>query len=186
VTTPRFVGGGAEGGPRRRPTIQSSSISFDTNDRYFFATSFATFSRICFIEIAVKLACAKQHCAPYLAALGLLLNRAPLHAGPETVVSPDFVEHAYSAFRGLDWADPQLLELQSLFLRAARVVGDRSLDVPMPLRELIASKVENSGVPPLRTAKIRGLVPVGRADRASLYDEPLPPGLVLGLDAAGH
>jgi hypothetical protein len=28
-----------------QPTIQSSSISFDTNDRYFFATSFATFSR---------------------------------------------------------------------------------------------------------------------------------------------
>ena len=29
----------------------------------------------------------KQHCAPYLAALGLLLNRAPLYAGPETVVA---------------------------------------------------------------------------------------------------
>jgi hypothetical protein len=140
----------------------------------------------CFIEIAVKLARAKQHCAPYLAALGLLLNRAPLHAGPETVISPDFVEHAYSAFRGLDWADPQLLELQILFLRAARVVGDRTLDVPMPLRQLIASKMENSGMHPLQTAKIRGFVPVGRSDRASLYDEPLPPGLVLGQDGVGR
>jgi molecular chaperone DnaK (HSP70) len=139
-----------------------------------------------FIDIAVKLARAKQHCAPYLAALGLLLNRAPLYAGPETVVSPDFVEHAYFAFQGFDWADPQLLELQTLFLRAARVVGDRSLDVPMPLRELIASKMENSGVPPLQTAKIRGFVPVGRSDRASLYDESLPPGLVLGQDDAGR
>ena len=35
---------------------------------------------------ALQLAEAKQHCAPYLAALGLLLNRAPLYAGPETVV----------------------------------------------------------------------------------------------------
>jgi hypothetical protein len=139
-----------------------------------------------FIDIAVKLARAKQHCAPYLAALGLLLNRTPLHAGPETVVSPDFVEHAYSAFRGFDWADPQLLELQTLFLRAARVVGDRSLDVPMPLRDLIASKMENSGVPPLQTTKIRGFVPVGRSDRASLYDESLPPGLVLGRDDASR
>jgi hypothetical protein len=138
-----------------------------------------------FIDIAVKLARAKQHCAPYLAALGLLLNRAPLYAGPETVVSPNFVEHAYSAFRGFDWADPQLPELETLFLRAARVVGDRSLDVPTSIRDLIANKMENSGTPPLQTAKIRGFVPVGRSDRASLYDESLPPGLVLGQDDAG-
>ncbi len=138
-----------------------------------------------FIDIAVTLARAKRHCAPYLAALGLLLNRAPLHAGPENVVSPELVEHAYSAFRGFDWADPELLELQTLFLRAARVVGDRSLDVPMPLRELIAAKMEKSGVAPLQTAKIRGFVPVGRSDRASLYDESLPPGLVLNQNDAG-
>ena len=133
-----------------------------------------------FIDIAVTLARAKRHCAPYLTALGLLLNRAPLHAGPETVVSPDLVEHVYSAFQHFDWAEPELLELQTLFLRAARVVGDRSLDVPKPLRDLIAAKMENSGVPPLRTAKIRGFMSVGRSERASLYDEPLPPGLVLG------
>ena len=135
-----------------------------------------------FIDVATTLARAKQHCAPYFVALGLLLNRAPLYAGPETVVSPDLVEQAYSAFRGFDWAEPELLELQTLFLRAARVVGDRSLDVPVRLRHLIADKMEKSGVPPLRTAKIRGFVPAGRSDRASQYDEPLPPGLVLSTD----
>ena len=142
----------------------------------------------CFIDIAMTLARAKRHCAPYLAALGLLLNRTPLHAGPETVVSPDLVEHAYSAFRGFDWTAPELLDLQTLFLRAARVVDDRSLDLPMPLRGLIAAKLEKSGVPPLQTARIRGFVPVRRSDRASLYDESLPPGLVLGTghdDAGG-
>ncbi len=130
-----------------------------------------------FIDTAVSLTRAKRHCAPYLAALGLLLNRAPLYGGPETVVSPDFVEHAYSAFRGFDWTEPELLELQTLFLRAARVVGDRSLDLPLRLRGLVAGKLEKSGVAPLRTAKIREFVPVGRSDRASLYDESLPPGL---------
>jgi DNA-K related protein len=142
-----------------------------------------------FIDVAVTLARAKGHCAPYLAALGLLLNRAPLHAGPETVVSPDLVEHAYSAFQGFDWAEPELVELQTLFLRAARVIGDRSLDLSMPMRELIARKMENTGVPPQRTAAIRGFVPVGRFDRASLYDESLPPGLILGTgedDAGEH
>ena len=71
-----------------------------------------------FLDIAVTLARAKRHCAPYLAALGLLLNRTPLYAGPETVVSPDLVERAYSAFQDFDWTNPELLDLQNLFLRA--------------------------------------------------------------------
>jgi hypothetical protein len=62
----------------------------------------------CFIDIAVALARAKQHCVPYLAALGFLLNRTPLYAGPETVVSPDLVEHAYLAFYGFDWTKPDV------------------------------------------------------------------------------
>jgi DNA-K related protein len=122
----------------------------------------------------------KRHCAPYLAALGFLLNRTPLYAGPETVVSPEFVEQAYLAFHRFDWNTPELLDLQSLFLRAARVVDDRRLDVPVALRGQIASKMEKSGVPALQTAIIRGFIPVGRSDRASLYDESLPPGLILG------
>jgi molecular chaperone DnaK (HSP70) len=135
-----------------------------------------------FIDSAVSLTRTKQHSTPYLAALGLLLNRAPLYGGPETVVPPDFVADAYSAFQGFDWTEPGLLELQTLFLRAARVVGDRSLDLPVALRGRIAGKLEKSGVPQLRTAKIREFVPVGRSDRASLFDEALPPGLVLGSD----
>ena len=139
-----------------------------------------------FIDVAATLARTKRQAAPYFAALGLLLNRAPLYAGPETVVSPDLVEHAYSVFRGFDWAEPELLELQTLFLRAARVVGDRGLDVAVRLRHQIADKLEKSGVPQLRTAKIRGFVPAGRSDAVSLYDEPLPPGLVLGTDLAAR
>jgi hypothetical protein len=77
----------------------------------------------CFLDVAVALARAKRHCAPYLAALGLLLNRTPLYAGPETVVSPDLVERAYSAFQDFDWTNPELVDLQNLFLRAARVVA---------------------------------------------------------------
>jgi hypothetical protein len=133
----------------------------------------------CFCDIASTLARAKRHCAPYLAGLGLLLNRTPLYAGPETVVSPDLVEHAYGAFQGFDWTAPELLDVQILFLRAARVVDDRSLDLPVSLRGLIASKLEKSGVPAMQTAKIKGFVPIGRSDRTSLYDDSLPPGLIL-------
>jgi hypothetical protein len=125
---------------------------------------------------------AKQHCAPQLAALGLLLNRAPLYAGPETVVAAEFVARAYAAFQDFDWAEPELMECCNLFLRAARVVNDRNLDVPKPLRSQIARKLESAGVAPIRTATIKGFTPVGRIDRTTLYGEPLPSGLVLGAD----
>ena len=55
----------------------------------------------------------------------------------------------------------------------------RDRDLPKPLRGLIAGKLEKSGVPALQTAKIKGFVPIGRSDRASLYDDSLPPGLLL-------
>jgi hypothetical protein len=125
----------------------------------------------------------KQHCAPHLAALGLLLNRAPFYAGPERVVPPDMVARTYAAFRDFDWSEPELLELHNLFLRAARVVGDRTLDVPKSLRGQIAAKLEAAGVAPQRTGAVRSFAPVGRTERASLYGEALPPGLVLGGDA---
>ena len=54
--------------------------------------------------------------------------------------------------------------------------------MPKPLRTLIADKLEKSGVLPLQTAKIRGFMPIGRSDVASMYDKSLPPGLVLGSD----
>jgi hypothetical protein len=122
----------------------------------------------------------KQHCAPYLAALGLLLNRVPLYGGPETVVPPEYVARAYAAFKDFDWAEPELLELHNLFLRAARVVDDRNLDVPKSLRNQIAHKLEDAGVTPMRTATIRAFTPVGGADRTAVYGEALPAGLVLG------
>jgi molecular chaperone DnaK (HSP70) len=136
-----------------------------------------------FVDLAVDLAGAGKHCAPYLAALGLLLNRAPLYAGPETVVSPDLVERAYEAFERFDWKHPELAELQTLFLRAARVVDNRSLDVPKPLRKRIANKLEKAGVPPLKTAKVREAMPIERSERLGLYGEALPPGLMLGSGA---
>jgi len=132
-----------------------------------------------FIDTASDLAGEKKHCAPYVAALGHILSRAPLYAGPETVVSPDLVERAYETFRGFDWGAPELAELQTLFLRAARVVGNRSFDLPKALRYRIAAKLENVGVTPQKTAKLKEFVPVGGPERISLHDESLPPGLIL-------
>ncbi|VTZ49598.1 conserved hypothetical protein [Methylocella tundrae] len=135
-----------------------------------------------FIETAVELASQKKHCAPYLAALGLLLNRAPLYGGPETIASPALVEKAYEAFRRFDWSDPEFAEAQALFQRAARALDDRRLDAPAPLRNKIADKLEKCGVAAVKTGRLRNVVPVERAERLSFYGEAVPPGLILSSD----
>ncbi len=127
----------------------------------------------------VEAAADKGHVAPYLAALGLLLNRTPFYAGPESVVPPSLVETAYEALRKLDWSAPDLNEAQTLFLRAARVVDDRRLDLPPSLRNQIADKLVKSGVAPVKAERVRRFVPLERAERMSLYGEALPAGLTL-------
>jgi uncharacterized protein YbjT (DUF2867 family) len=115
-----------------------------------------------------------------LVSLGLVLNRSPLYAQTEDVLPPEAVEQAFTALRHLDWTEPELVEMQTLFLRAARVIDDPALDVPKALREKIATKLERSGVTPLRVERIRRFAPVERTDRAGLFGESLPPGLRLG------
>ncbi|MFO1155080.1 MAG: Hsp70 family protein [Rhodospirillales bacterium] len=133
-----------------------------------------------FVSAAAELAHRGGHAAPYLAALGLLLTRAPLYAGPETVVSPKLVDLAYDTLFRLDWAPAEAAELHALFLKAARVVDNRSLDVAPKLRGRIADKLEKMGVPPLKTAKLRAFMPVTASERPGLFAERLPPGLILG------
>jgi hypothetical protein len=118
------------------------------------------------------------YAAPYLVALGQLLNRTPLYAGPETVVAPEQVAMAFASLEHLDWSKSP--ELAELFLRAARVTANRSLDLPRALRRQIASQLEVAGVAPLKIARIEGYVPIDRSERVSLFGESLPPGLILG------
>ena len=134
---------------------------------------------VLFIDTAAALARENKHCAPYLAALGQLLSRAPVYAGPETVISPDLVERAYEIFRSFDWSTPELADMATLFLRAARVIDHRSFDLPKALRHRIAAKLENIGVAPQKTAKLKEFVPIAGPERISLHDESLPPGLIL-------
>ena len=121
----------------------------------------------------------KQHAAPYLVALGLLLNRAPLYAGREFVLPAALVDKAYGELSGFDWAEPALVEIQTLFLRAACIVDDPKIDLPKSLRDKIVSKLQKAGVSPAKVVRLRSYVPVAAADRANLFGESLPPGLVI-------
>lgn len=132
-----------------------------------------------FLETAEELVDAGQHAAPYFNALGLLLNRTPLRAGPETVLPTDLVERAFQSFGHLDWSESHFAELRTLFLRAARRTDSRHLDVPRSLAERIASKLEKCGVSSARAGSLRSYRPLEAADQSSLVGESLPPGLVL-------
>jgi molecular chaperone DnaK (HSP70) len=130
-----------------------------------------------FLDRTKTLADQGGYSAAYLVALGMLLNRTPLYAGPETVVPPDEVAKAFNRFETLDWAaHPGLIEL---FLRAARVTNNRSLDLPRALRHEIVRRLEKAGTPPIKIIRIERFVPIERSERASLFGESLPPGLTL-------
>jgi molecular chaperone DnaK (HSP70) len=133
-----------------------------------------------FLQTARELALKKQHAAPYLVALGLLLNRSPLYAGPAFVMPPIHVEKAYDALSDLDWTDSNLVEIHTLFLRAGRVVNHPKIDLPKSLRDRIAAQLQKAAVAPSKVARLRSFVPIVLADRANLFGESLPPGLVIG------
>jgi hypothetical protein len=130
-----------------------------------------------FLEAARNLAENKQYCSPILSRSDS--STTPLRGSGERHPM-DSVERAYGAVP--NWDEPELAEIQTLFLRATRVIDNRDLDLPRSLRERIASKLEKSGVATLKVERIRRFVPVERADRAGFFGESLPPGLVLGAE----
>jgi len=132
-----------------------------------------------FLQRVGELVAARGYCAPYLTALGLLLNRTPLSAGSENVVPAVQVEHAFATLSDLDWTESGLAEIETLFLRAGRIADNPSVDLPKSLREKIAFKLEKSGFAPARVRRLRIFVPIVGADRASLFGESLPPGLLI-------
>ena len=117
---------------------------------------------------------------PYLVSLGRLLSRAPMYGGAESVLPPGLVEQAFHVLREHDWSKQEWSEAQTLFLRAARIVEDRALDLPRNVRGEIVNQLRKSGLPGPKLAPLESYVRIQQADRASLFGESLPAGLVLG------
>ena len=129
------------------------------------------------VHLFLARAVTSSYPAPYFVALGQLLNRTPLYAGPEAVVPPELVARAFDALQALDWKSSP--ELPELFLRAARVTDHRTHDLPRPLRKEIVRMLEQAGVPAFKVSRVEQFIPLERAEQVSLYGESLPPGLLL-------
>jgi len=128
---------------------------------------------------SVALVQANGHAGPWFMALTSLLGRIPLYAGPENALPPESVAEVFEATRDLDWSSDSALGLQSLFLRAARLTGDRQLDLPRPLTKEITSKLSHAGVDSVKLTPLKAVVPLAAADRAHLFGESLPTGISL-------
>ncbi len=117
--------------------------------------------------------------AVLLDGFGNLLSRFLFGANEECIMPPDTVEQLFDRLRKLDWKDGRYAQTVGLFLRAARVVDDRSLNLPRRSAGKIVSKLEKSGVPENRLLPLRDFVPITKVERASSFGESLPPGLLL-------
>lgn len=113
------------------------------------------------------------------AGLSGLLSRVLFNAGEDRVMSPDCVVSLFGRVAKLDWKESRNAELVPLFLRASRLLDDRSLNVPSRVGRKIVSKLEKSGVAAARLLPLRDFVPVSREEKAKGFGEGLPLGLLL-------
>jgi molecular chaperone DnaK (HSP70) len=133
-----------------------------------------------FLARGVEVARGGGHAGPFFMALGSLLNRTPLYAGPEAVLPAELVAEVFEALRELDWSAGSAAELPGMFLKAGRLTGDRQLDLPAPLGRQIAAKLTTAGVSPVKLAPLREVIAVAASDRSRIFGESLPPGISLG------
>jgi molecular chaperone DnaK (HSP70) len=116
---------------------------------------------------------------PYAWALGRLLARLPLYAGPDAVLPPGEVEALFAAFVPLDWRDPAFAPLSPLFAQAARRTDERDVDLAGESRRQLLQKMRDAGAHPDQLRVVRETVPVEYAEREKQFGESLPAGLIL-------
>jgi len=119
------------------------------------------------------------HKAPLAWALGRLLTRTPLYAGPDAILPPRIVEELFARVCGLDWTDPAHEDFSGVFAQSARRTDQRDVDVSAEVRGEILRKMEQSRARPEQLRPVREFVPVGEEDRVRQFRESLPSGLVL-------
>lgn len=115
----------------------------------------------------------------YWKGLGRLLSRLLIHAGPEQILTPDLVEELFDKLDTTDPGESIRPEAGAAWLRAARLTGLRSIDVPKDTRHRIDDLLRKWDIPDMRRRVLHDTVPLASADRTGLLGEAPPPGLSL-------
>ena len=115
----------------------------------------------------------------YWKALGRLLSRLLVHAGPDQVLTPDLVEELFDQLGEIDPGESIRPEAGAAWIRAARMTGLRSIDVPKDCRTRIDSLLGRWEITDVRRRVLHETIPLASADRTGLLGEAPPPGLTL-------
>lgn len=112
-------------------------------------------------------------------ALARLLGRIPLYTSAEAVVPPAVVEDCFARVEALDWGEPALRPLATVFAAACRRTDERLLDIDDALRPRVIAKLKQAGAKDEQIASVQEHRELSATDRNELFGEQLPAGLRL-------
>jgi molecular chaperone DnaK (HSP70) len=110
-------------------------------------------------------------------ALGRLGARVPFHASAHCVVPIDTAAAWLDALLALDWK--RVDGAAAAAANIARLSGDRARDLPPPLREQVAARLEAMHAPAAWVQRLREVVELDEAGERAVFGESLPVGLKL-------
>lgn len=105
--------------------------------------------------------------------------RIQLYAGQDAVVPPADIEAWFEKLSELDWR-ARADAFSKLWLHAARVTGELDFDVREDVRDKIYKRLRNCGISEDVLLPLRMHVDEEASDRAELFGEVLPVGLIMG------
>jgi molecular chaperone DnaK (HSP70) len=110
-------------------------------------------------------------------AVGRIGARRPFYGSAHGVVPADVATRWLNAILAQDWKklEPAVFAAAQI----ARVTGDRSRDLPLPVREAVVRRLEAANAPPTWVDMVRELVTLDNADTGRVFGESLPAGLKL-------
>ncbi|HTI18881.1 MAG TPA: Hsp70 family protein [Trinickia sp.] len=110
-------------------------------------------------------------------AIGRIGTRRPFYGSAHGVVPAEVATRWLDAILALDWKKVEPAVFAAV--QISRVTGDRSRDLPAPIRETVARRLEAVHAPPRWAQMVREAVAFDEADSVRVFGEALPAGLKL-------
>ncbi|MDN7180586.1 hsp70 family protein [Caballeronia sp. SEWSISQ10-4 2] len=110
-------------------------------------------------------------------AVGRIGARRPFYGSAHGVVPADVATRWLDAIFALDWRKVEPAVFAAV--QISRMTGDRSRDLPLPVRETVARRLEAANAPPAWMEMVREVVALDNADTGLVFGESLPAGLKL-------
>ncbi|CAB3787820.1 Hsp70 family protein [Pararobbsia alpina] len=110
-------------------------------------------------------------------AVGRIGSRRPFYGSAHGVVPPDVATRWLDAIFALDWKKVEPAAFAAA--QIARMTGDRSRDLPLPVRETVVRRLEATSASPAWVEMVREVVTLDNADTGRVFGESLPAGLKL-------